>query len=141
MTSYLYPLSEVAPGYNNTGGLVPWESIVVNNVPFFAPIIYGSYSPGEEFIRADGTSYWMGFPAVTKGMFSAATQEQIYYVLGTLLGGNYSAPMTLKCRLEDPTNYKIINTIFRLSPNDKNSKKSMAWEKYGFMLTRIVVIG
>jgi len=45
---YMYPNSQIASGYNNTGGLAAWESIVpTGDVAFFAPVIYGSFDVGD----------------------------------------------------------------------------------------------
>jgi hypothetical protein len=139
--TYMYPNSKVAPGRNNTGGLVAWESLIPSgDQRFFAPIIYGHYSPGLKAYDLTRLPFFRGFPEVLSGEFSLITQAQVWYIKNTLLSGSYGAWVTMELRTEDPSNYVYINTIFDLETMNNAKKTSKVFEHYPFVLAKIEVI-
>ena len=137
MTTYLYPNSKIAASYDNSGALVAWESIVpTGGTRFFAPVLYGNFDPGQEDTLTDGNAYFEGY-AVINGSFGALTQVQLYYLQTTYCNSGYSGPVTIECRTESPNNYLTFNAVLRLTKLSESQKKSMAYENYKFLFTRL----
>lgn len=138
--SYFYPLSKVALGYGNTGGLVAWESIVNSGVRFFAPIIFGSANPGTFETLTNGRLYIAGFKS-SDILWPAIHQNNVYYEIATICAGGYDAEITIQCRFENPATYPIFNAILRLPKLPDARKQSGVFTAYKGTLTRMVVIG
>ena len=134
----IYPLNQIAAGYNNSGGLTAWENLVITGEPrLFAPVLYGMSTAGEETIRGDGTSYFSGF-LVVNGFFGAITQGQLFYVMSTFCSGGFSGFVSVNFRLYDPVNYYRANAVLHLTQPSANKKVGQGWEKYKFSYTRVV---
>jgi hypothetical protein len=143
MTQYLYPDSKIAAAYNNTGGLVAWESLSpIGDKRFFAPVIYGHYNPGLKAYDLNGFPYYRGFPAVLSGEFAAITQAQRWYLMQTYLGNGYAGYVTMKFRLQDSSAYYTVNCIFDLATDDQmaGNKRGAGWQNYTFDLRKIEVL-
>lgn len=135
----MYPNSKVAAGLNNTGGLVAWESIIVNHAPFFAPVIFGFFDTGQDSTLLDGSLYSNGYPM--SGIQWVATQWQVYYLSQTFCAGGRSGPITIQYRQTNPDTYVIANATLVIDKLSDSAKKSMGYEPYKGKLTRLVVIG
>src|SRR6185369_3410400 len=136
--SYMYELSKIATGYNNTAGLAPWESLrPTGDERFFAPIVYGTLDPGQEHDNTDGTPYFSGYGKVAPG-WSALTQAQAYYIFHTICGDRYWAYATAQFRAWNPDSWEIYNTLIRLKKLSDQKKRSMAFEGFGLFYTRLV---
>lgn len=138
--SYFYPLSKVAVGYNNIGGLVAWESIVAGGVRFFAPVLYGSFDPGVFNTQTNGRLYISGWKS-SDILWPAIDQHNVYYEIATLCAGGYDAEITIQCRTESPTAWPIYNAVLRLPKLPDARKQSGAFTAYKGRLNRMVLIG
>lgn len=138
MTSYFYANSEIALGYDNTAGLAPWESLVPGGSPikFFAPVVYGSYDPGEEHTNTDGTPYFGGF-ALVAPVWGVVTQWQAYYCYHTICNDVYWAKATVKFRAIDPDTWSVYNTLIRMKKLKDQQKQSMAFPSFAVSYTRL----
>lgn len=140
MTVYFYPLSEYAVGYDNIGGLAPWESLVdQNGVRLFAPVIFGTYTPGEFEPQTDGLNFIGGW-AMTGIKWTAITQAGVYTLINTVTNGTYSRKLTIRFRKEDPNTYYYANAILTLKPLAASKKQSQAYTDYEGTLTRLRII-
>ena len=137
----IYPLSKIAANYNNTLGLVAWETILVtgDTQAFFPPVVYGGYSVGQERVRGDGTSYFSG-RKVAHGQFGVITQNQFYYLQVTYCNGGYTGFVTVEIRTEDPNNYHTWNAILKLPQWSEVKKQSQAISPFPFLLRRLQFI-
>lgn len=141
MTVYLYPDSKIAANYNNTGGLVPWESLRPSgDKRFLAPILYGKYNPGQRTYALDNMPFFRGFPAVLNGEFAFITQAQLYYLKVNYLSSGYAGKVTMRLRLEDWATYVNVNCIFDLSTMDQIKKTNRTFEHYLFTLRKVTTL-
>lgn len=138
---YMYPESKIASGYNNTGGLVAWESIVpTGDVAFFAPVIYGSYDVGDKKFRLSGMPKYVGFGQAKAG-WGVLTQAQRYYLQTQFCSGGYFGEVTMKFRLESPSTYVIANCILDLTKISEARKESKTFPEYFAYMQRLEIIG
>lgn len=138
---YMYPESKIAAGYNNTGSLIAWESIVpTGDVAFFAPVIYGSFDVGDKKFRLNGTPKYVGFGQAKAG-WGVLTQAQRYYLQTTYCAGGYFGEVTMKFRLENPDSYVIANCILDLSKISESRKESQAFPEFFAYMQRLEIIG
>lgn len=135
--SYQYPNSKVAPGYDNSVGLVAWESIrPTGDIPFIAPVVFGSFLLGQEHTTTIGTFYYGGYPSA-KPFFGYVTENQAYYVYHTILGDNWSGPATVEFRVINPSVYSIYNTILKIEQLPNQQRKGRAWGQFKISYNRL----
>jgi hypothetical protein len=136
----MYPNSKIAAGYNNTGGLAAWESLTPSgDIPFIAPVVFGSFLFGQEHTNTDGTFFYGGYSS-SKPLFGYVTQRQGFYIYNTILSGNWSGPVTAEMRTVDPDTYNIYNCILKVEQYQSQTKKGRAFEGFKLSYTRLVFI-
>lgn len=135
-----YPDIKIAAGNNNAAGLVAIESITPSSDrPFYAPQSYGSYSPGEARVRADGTVTFSGFAAV-EWRFSVLTLRQFAYLQDTYCAGGWSGLVTIRTRTDDPATYANYNAVMVLPTFDDVNRQFKAFRDVTVRFNRLVAL-
>jgi len=137
--SYQYVNSEIAAGYNNAAGLLTWESIVPpGDIPFLAPVIYGSFMLGQEKTNTDGSFYYAGFSSA-KPVWGYVTEKQFYYIFHTINSDKYWSFVTAKFRQEDPSVWHVYNAILKIEQLPNQGKQmAPAFKTFTLSYTRLV---
>lgn len=136
-----YPDYQIAPGWNNYGGLQSIESITPpDDRPFPYPAGFFRFNPGELKTRSDGTFYFAGFP-VTEWVFSYLSKRQVRYTQERYCNGGYSGMVTIKTRTDDPDFYQIYNAVMLLPKPSDAQRRGRVWVDYVIRFTRLTAIG
>lgn len=138
--SAIYVNSKIATGHNNSMGLTAWENLTpTGDIPFIAPVVYGSFVLGQEHVNTDGSFYYSGF-SMAKPVFGYVTQKQAFYIYNTINGGNWWGFCTAELRTIDPDTYHIYNTILKVEQFANQDKKSRAFSQFKLTYTRLDLI-
>ena len=126
---------KIASGYNNAAGLTNVELLTAGGRYFYAVAIGGHDLNLKT--QENGVGFASGFSLLI--WKSNVTRAHYAYIRDTLLGGKYSAPVTIRSRLDDTVyaNYNAVLTI----PRTRNVKRNYdLYEQMEWEFTRLVAL-
>ena len=130
--------ASIAAGNNNAAGLTAWTAIAPSGTTDYLrePYIDGGYIPGEEQIKADGTSYHAGFPTITL-TFSYMLYSQLEHLRTTYCGGGWTGKVTLRTKLTKGGSEANYNAIMRLPFPSESNEQIGRVDTYQIQFTRL----
>lgn len=133
------PMQEysIAPSFNNAGGLVNLETIIVDSRPFIVSGV-GSYRQGEAVVQTNGRLAFIGYPSL-RWTFSLLTRTQYDYLKTTYCAGGYSGDVTIRTRTDSNT-YANFNAVMQLPFTDDVTKVFRAYRDVTVTMLRLEAI-
>jgi hypothetical protein len=128
----------IAPGNNNTAGLLVVTSIMVAGVPCWNVQGVGQYDPGEERVYADGSRGDVG-EGFLRWLSTRMTWAQYEYILSTILNGRRSGPVTARTRLNGSA-YVTCNAWLTMPKTIDLERVSGSYLNVNWTFTRVKVI-
>lgn len=129
----------IGAGYNlPLGSLTNVELIIpTGGTPFYPPESYGTYDPGDDRIRGDGTLYQAGFAFCEWRWGGRITRLQISHLQDTYCAGGRSGKVTIYTKTDDANTYARYNALMLL-PKLPDSRHSFTIQQdYNVRMTRM----
>lgn len=105
--------NKIASNWNNAGGLVNIETIVVSGIRFPAPDDLNDYSTGVPFVNGEGITFFNGYPSST-WIMGMITWDQYWYIYKIILSNKFSGKVTVRTRTVEVATYANYNAILTI---------------------------
>lgn len=127
----------IGAGWNlPLGSLTNIELITpTGGTPFYPPESYGTYDPGDDRIRGDGTLYQAGF-AFCEWKWGKITRLQISHLSDTYCASGRSGKITVYTRVTS-NSYSRFNAVMLLPKLPDSRHNFLVQQDYVVRLTRL----
>lgn len=130
---------QLAAGHNNAAGLVNVENMTSGGYTLHAPTGLGTYSPGEEVVRGDGSITYDGQASVI-WEFDLLEPTLLEYLSTTFCAGGYTGLVTVRTRTRS-TGYANYNARMIVpTPREIGKVEALGFPKVEIAFVRMVAI-